>query len=121
MTVRAGFVRAVSRAAAPEWAARALARMLDCGIRCVGPRKAVGLLNLAQQPAAKSLRVQWATARVVSNTSGGSLTTTSAMKNTDVTYTVKRIPEYSDTPDASVVPPTLGYKPDVYKPLLSNT
>jgi KDO2-lipid IV(A) lauroyltransferase len=26
----------------------ALARMLDCGIRCVGPRKAVGLLNLAR-------------------------------------------------------------------------
>lgn len=80
-----------------------------------------GLITLAQQPAAKSVRVQWATARVVSNTSGGSLTTTSAMKNTDVTYTIKTVPEYSDTPDASVVPPSLGYKPDLTKPLLSNT
>ncbi len=48
MTVRADFVRAVSRAAAPVWAAGLLARILDCGIRGVGPRKAVGLLNLAR-------------------------------------------------------------------------
>lgn len=48
MTVRTTFVRAVSRTVAPEWAARALARMLDCGIRGVGPRKAVGLINLAR-------------------------------------------------------------------------
>ncbi|MEG0976304.1 MAG: hypothetical protein RSF42_16525, partial [Comamonas sp.] len=41
-------------------------------------------MTLAQQPAAKSVRVQWATARAVSNTSGGNLTTTTANKDTDV-------------------------------------
>lgn len=51
-------------------------------------------LTLAQQPAAGTLQVQWATARQVSNTSGGNLTTTTATKTTDVTYTSRSVPEY---------------------------
>lgn len=51
-------------------------------------------LTLAQQPAAGSLAVSWATARSVSNTSGGQQTSTSATKSADVTYTTKTVPEY---------------------------
>ncbi|MEG0921350.1 MAG: hypothetical protein RSD57_16960 [Comamonas sp.] len=51
-------------------------------------------LTLAQQPAAGTLQVQWVTARQVSNTSGGTLTTTEASKDTDVTYTTRAVPEY---------------------------
>lgn len=51
-------------------------------------------LELAQQPAAGTLEVSWATARTVSNTSGGQLTTTTANKTTDATYTVRAVPEY---------------------------
>ena len=53
-------------------------------------------LTLAQQPAAGTLAVSWATARQVSNTSGGQDGTTSAIKNTDVIYTTKVVPEYYD-------------------------
>lgn len=51
-------------------------------------------LALAQQPAAGTLAIQWATSRTTSNTSGGRLTTTTATKNTDVTYTIRSVPEY---------------------------
>jgi len=52
--------------------------------------------GLAQQPAAGTLSVQWVTARSVSNTSGGQLTTTSASKSTNVTYTIRSVPEYQE-------------------------
>ena len=51
-------------------------------------------ITLAQQPAAGSLSLEWVTARAVSNTAGGSQTTTSAIKNADVTYTTRSVPEY---------------------------
>ena len=51
-------------------------------------------IALAQQPAAGSLSISWATARQVSNTSGGQDGTTSATKAADVTYTIKTVPEY---------------------------
>jgi hypothetical protein len=51
-------------------------------------------LTLAQQPAAGSLSIEWATARAVSNTSGGQDGTTQAVKSADVTYTFKSVPEY---------------------------
>lgn len=51
-------------------------------------------ITLAQQPAAGSLSLEWVTARAVSNTAGGSQTTTSAVKNADVTYTTRSVPEY---------------------------
>ncbi|KZT13761.1 hypothetical protein A1D30_21865 [Acidovorax sp. GW101-3H11] len=52
-------------------------------------------LNLAQQPAAGTLQIEWATARTTSNTSGGSVTQTNAIKNAGVTYTTRSVPEYS--------------------------
>ena len=51
-------------------------------------------VSFAQQPAAGTLQLQWAVARSVSNTSGGRLTTTNASKNTDVTYSIRSVPEY---------------------------
>ncbi|MCO5356530.1 hypothetical protein [Acidovorax kalamii] len=51
-------------------------------------------LGLAQQPAAGTLQIEWATARTTSNTSGGSVTSTNAIKNAGVTYTTRSVPEY---------------------------
>ncbi|AVO33051.1 hypothetical protein [Ottowia oryzae] len=51
-------------------------------------------LSLASVPAAGTLQIQWATAREVSNSSGGNLTTTTASKTADVTYTIRTVPEY---------------------------
>ncbi len=51
-------------------------------------------LDLAQQPTAGTLQLQWVTARQVSNTSGGNLTTTEASKDATVTYTTRSVPEY---------------------------
>ena len=69
---------------------------VDCDLRSVveetftglGP-DAAGFVNitLAQQPATKSLLLRWTTAREVSNTSGGTLNTTTATKTTTTTYT----------------------------------
>ena len=61
-----------------------------------GAPDAAGFIGiaLAQQPAAGSLSISWATARQVSNTSGGQDSTTSATKAADVTYTSKSVPEY---------------------------
>jgi len=53
-------------------------------------------LALQQQPAASTLQIEWATARAVSNTSGGSLTNTNATKTVDVTYTIRTVPEYRE-------------------------
>lgn len=51
-------------------------------------------LSLAQQPAAGTLALSWMTARATSATSGAKLTTTTATKKTDVTYTIRSVPEY---------------------------
>lgn len=51
-------------------------------------------LALAQQPAAGTFSAQWATARTTSNTAGASLTTTTATKKSDVTYSIRSVPEY---------------------------
>ncbi|MBB6578473.1 hypothetical protein HNP33_002555 [Comamonas odontotermitis] len=51
-------------------------------------------VNLAQQPAARSLQLRWVTARSVSGTSGANQTTTNAIKDVDVTYTIRSVPEY---------------------------
>ena len=51
-------------------------------------------LSLASVPAAGTLQIQWATAREVSNSSGGNLTTTTASKTAGVTYTIRTVPEY---------------------------
>ncbi|WP_448252931.1 hypothetical protein [Ottowia oryzae] len=51
-------------------------------------------LSLANVPAAGTLQIQWATAREVSNSSGGNLTTTTASKTANVTYTIRTVPEY---------------------------
>ena len=51
-------------------------------------------LTLTRQPAAGTLSIQWAVARTVSNTSGGQLTTTSAAKTAEVTYSIRSVPEY---------------------------
>lgn len=55
-------------------------------------------LTLGQQPAPGTLSLQWATARTVSNTDGGTLTTTTAQKNSAVTYTIRSVPEYYEPP-----------------------
>jgi len=64
---------------------------------------AAGIISfaLAQQPAARTLSLQWATVRAVSNTSGGTLTTTTAAKTTDVTYSIRSVPEYYEPPSVS--------------------
>ena len=49
-------------------------------------------LALAQQPAAKSLSLEWATARLVSNTSGGNQTTVNAIKDTVAAFSTKFVP-----------------------------
>lgn len=51
-------------------------------------------LMLAEQPAAGTLAVSWITARSTSSTAGAKLTTTTATKKTDVTYTIRSVPEY---------------------------
>lgn len=60
-------------------------------------------LPLAQQPAAGTLQVQWATARAVSNTSGAQVSTTSAIKypepQPNVTSTVVSAPRPYWPPD----------------------
>ena len=76
-------------------------------------------MTLAQQPAAKSVVVQWATARAVSSTSGGNLTTTTANKDTTATYTYKPVPEYYEPAPAAVLPPAIGFKPG-YIPIMSS-
>jgi len=51
-------------------------------------------LNLAQQPVAGTVQVQWATARQVSNTSGGTLTATTATKLAASTLAMRYVPQY---------------------------
>lgn len=58
-------------------------------------------VNLAGVPAAGTLSLSWAVARMVSNTGGGSLNTTNASKSTGVTYTTKAVPEYYEPPAAA--------------------
>lgn len=58
-------------------------------------------LSLAQQPAAGTLQIEWATARTTTNTSGGSVTNTNAIKNTGVTYTTRSVPEYREPESTS--------------------
>ena len=67
-----------------------------------GTPDAGGFINLAlaQQPAAGTLAVSWITARTTSNTAGARLTTTTATKKTDVTYTIRSVPEYYEPPAA---------------------
>ena len=60
------------------------------------------LLTLAQQPAAGTLSIEWATARSVSSTAGASRSTTSAVKSADVTYTTRSVPEYYEPAPQSV-------------------
>ena len=72
-------------------------------------------LNLAQQPAAGSLRVSWATARAVSNTSGGSQSMTSTKSDTtvvggDVNNSALRATVPSYTPGAGVLPPGFTFE-----------
>lgn len=53
----------------------------------------------AQQPAAGTVQIEWATARNVSNTSGGQETTTSAVKSAEVGYVIRSVPEtYTPAP-----------------------
>ena len=54
------------------------------------------LFQTAQASAAGTLQCTWVTSRQVSTTSGGKLTTTSATKKTDVTYTTRAVPEGSE-------------------------
>lgn len=50
-------------------------------------------LTLAQQPAAGSLSVEWATARIVSNTSGASQSTVNAIKSSVAEFTTQYVPK----------------------------
>ena len=67
----------------------------------------MAVFTLAQQPAAKSVQLTFATARSVSNTSGGSLDTTTSIKNTETTFVTRYSPTGFAAPPA-VVPPALG-------------
>lgn len=68
----------------------------------IAPMDAGGFvaLSLAQQPAAGTLALSWTTARTTSNTAGAKLTTTTATKSTDVTYTIRSVPEYYEPPSS---------------------
>ena len=72
-------------------------------------------ITTQQQPAAGTVQLAWATVRTATSTSGATLTTTNAAKNTNVTYTLKSVPEFYE-PDPEVVPVTNPYKPN-YIPL----
>ena len=50
-------------------------------------------VGFSQQPAVRSLQLTWVTARSVSHTSGANQTITNAIKNADVTYTTRAVPE----------------------------
>ena len=54
-------------------------------------------LTLAQQPVAGTLQLRWATSRSVSSTSGGTLDTVTAGKDTTATYTVTAVREFYET------------------------
>lgn len=55
-------------------------------------------LVLAQQPAAGTLSLEWATARQVSNTSGASQTAATAVKDADVSYVARMQPVNAPEP-----------------------
>ena len=77
--------------------------------------------SLAQQPAARSLQLSWAPARTVSNTSGGNLTNTNSIKNADVTYTLRSVPEFFDeAADSGVNSSGNAYSYPGYRPLLTD-
>lgn len=83
-------------------------------------------LNFAQQPAAGSLRVSWATARAVSNTSGGSQSMTSTKSDTTVvggnvqnSALRATVPGY--TPGAGVLPPGFTFEKAPWTALHSST
>ena len=61
------------------------------------------LFQTAQAGALGSHQVTWVTARQVSNTSGGQLTTISASKNVEVTYTTRAVPEYYEPAEGTGV------------------
>ena len=50
-------------------------------------------VGFSQQPAVRTLQLTWVTARNVSHTSGANQTITNAIKNADVTYTTRAVPE----------------------------
>jgi hypothetical protein len=63
----------------------------------VGPDAAgFAAFGLAQQPAAGTLQIEWCVARAVSQTAGGSLTTTTASKTADTSYVFKAVPEWQE-------------------------
>ena len=61
------------------------------------------LFQTAQASAAGTLQCTWVTSRQLSTTSGGSLTTTTAAKNTEVTYTSRAVPEYYEPAEGTGV------------------
>ena len=54
--------------------------------------------TLTNQPLAGSLALSWVTVRNVSNTSGASVSETSAIKAGDVQYTIATVPEFYEPP-----------------------
>lgn len=66
--------------------------------------------TLASQPQAGSLALSWITVRNVSNTSGGTVTESSAVKTSEVQWTVATVPEYY-TPPATPPPAPGGGAP----------
>lgn len=72
-------------------------------------------LDFAQQPAAGSLALTWATVRTVSNTSGATESRTSAVKKANVTYTTRSVPEAYE-PSAPASGSAGGAQVDVLPP-----
>ncbi len=68
----------------------------------------MALFNLAQQPAAKSLQLTWATGRTVSATSGATLDTSNSIKNTTVGTNTRYVQDPFMGPP-SVVPPGVNW------------
>lgn len=77
------------------------------------------VINTAQQPAAGTLQLSWAAVRTASTTGGATLTTTNANKSSDVTYTLRSVPEFYEPAASEVLPTGTTFKPN-YIPIMSS-
>ncbi len=70
----------------------------------------------AQQPAAGTVQIEWATARSVSNTSGGQESTTTAIKDAGTGYVIRSVPESYTRPSVGTFIPGAGAVPGPVTP-----
>ncbi|QIL81811.1 hypothetical protein G7047_19230 [Diaphorobacter sp. HDW4A] len=75
-------------------------------IAAPGSPDAAGIIHFqtAQVPAAGTFQLTYVVSRAVSSSSGAQLTTTTASKTTDITYTSRSVPEYYEPAAGTGVP-----------------